>query len=119
MPRKAGRLCSHPGCPNITHEKYCEAHRKQTAAPSAAARGYDSRWQRARVIFLHKHPLCVACQQHGRLTAATVVDHVVPHRGDRELFWNEANWQPLCKPCHDEKTATEDGGFGRNIEYRY
>jgi 5-methylcytosine-specific restriction protein A len=28
------------------------------------------------------------------------------------LFWNETNWQPLCKECHDRKTATEDGGFG-------
>lgn len=25
------------------------------------------------------------------------------------LFWDEANWQPLCKPCHDQKTAREDG----------
>nr|WP_292832122.1 HNH endonuclease signature motif containing protein [Mesorhizobium sp.] len=29
------------------------------------------------------------------------------------LFWDRSNWQPLCKPCHDRKTATSDGGFGR------
>jgi predicted ATPase len=23
---------------------------------------------------------------------ATVVDHVMPHRGDQRLFWDEANW---------------------------
>lgn len=28
-------------------------------------------------------------------------------------MWDECNWQPLCKPCHDSKTAREDGGFGR------
>jgi len=43
---------------------------------------------------------------------ARIVDHVIPHRGDQELFWDTSNWQPLCKRCHDVKTAGEDGGFG-------
>ncbi|MGM9590559.1 MAG: HNH endonuclease signature motif containing protein, partial [Faecousia sp.] len=42
----------------------------------------------------------------GRLTPATVVDHIIPHRGDRKLFWDESNWQPLCKDCHNRKTGT-------------
>jgi 5-methylcytosine-specific restriction protein A len=46
----------------------------------------------------------------GRITPATVIDHITPHRGDRALFWQSSNWQALCKPCHDRKTATEDGG---------
>jgi 5-methylcytosine-specific restriction protein A len=44
---------------------------------------------------------------------AAVVDHITPHGGDEALFWDRDNWQPLCKPCHDAKTAREDGGFGR------
>jgi len=44
--------------------------------------------------------------------AATVVDHIKPHRGDKTLFWERSNWQALCKQCHDIKTAKEDGGFG-------
>ncbi|WP_348271565.1 HNH endonuclease [Bosea sp. Leaf344] len=32
---------------------------------------------------------------------ATTVDHIIPHRGDRALFWNCANWQPLCTHCHN------------------
>ena len=47
------------------------------------------------------------------IVRATVVDHIIPHKGDQKLFWDTRNWQPLCKPCHDKKTATEDGGFGR------
>ena len=35
----------------------------------------------------------------------TLVDHIVPHRGDQALFWDEQNWQPLCKSCHDKKTG--------------
>lgn len=39
---------------------------------------------------------------------ATVVDHIIPHRGDPELFWAVWNWQPLTKRAHDRKTAKED-----------
>ena len=75
--------------------------------PSATRRGYGPRWRRARAAFLALHPLCVPCAAAGRLKAATVVDHIVPHRGDATLFWDEANWAPVCKRCHDAKTARE------------
>jgi 5-methylcytosine-specific restriction enzyme A len=77
------------------------------ARPSAARRGYGPRWRRARAAYLARHPLCVLCREAGRLAPATAVDHVVPHRGDPILFWDESNWQGLCKPCHDAKTARE------------
>ena len=72
----------------------------------AEARGYDSRWRKARAAFLQRNPLCNECMKHGRLTPATVVDHVIPHRGDQKLFWDEDNWQALCKSCHDRKTGS-------------
>ena len=50
--------------------------------PSAARRGYGSRWRRARAAFLALHPLCASCRAQGRVVPATVVDHVVPHRGE-------------------------------------
>jgi 5-methylcytosine-specific restriction enzyme A len=75
--------------------------------PSAARRGYGSRWRRARAACLERHPLCVRCQAKGCIEPSTVVDHVIPHRGDPVLFWDEANWAALCKPCHDAKTARE------------
>jgi 5-methylcytosine-specific restriction enzyme A len=78
---------------------------------SAAARGYDWRWRNpdrtgAADRFLAEHPLCVACEaEDGRCVAATVVDHIVPHRGDMELFWDVTNWQSLCEHHHNAKTA--------------
>ena len=39
--------------------------------------------------------------------AATVVDHVVPFRGDWDLFTSPANLQSLCKYHHDQKTMRE------------
>jgi 5-methylcytosine-specific restriction enzyme A len=80
--------------------------------PSAAARGYGSRWRQARTGFLRRNPLCDACAKAGLLVPATVVDHVIPHRGNRELFWDQTNWAPSCKRCHDGKTARE-GRWGR------
>ena len=61
------------------------------------------------------HPLCVQCLKEGHAVTATVVDHIRPHRGDPVLFWDEKNWQSLCKPCHDKKTWNEDN----NPEYRF
>lgn len=81
----------------------------RTKEQTAAQRGYGYRWQKARIQFLSSHPLCVACQADGRVTAATVVDHIEPHRGDQTKFWDEANWQPLCASCHGRKTVAEGG----------
>jgi 5-methylcytosine-specific restriction enzyme A len=85
--------------------------------PSATQRGYDARWRKARARYLAEHPLCASCQAEGRLTPATVVDHIVPHRGDTRLFWDETNWAVLCKRCHDRKTV-RDGRWGRQANVR-
>ena len=92
-----------PGCKSVAEVKRALDRQR----PSAARRGYGPRWRRARAAYLARHPLCVPCQAAGRVVSATVVDHVVPHRGSAVLFWDEANWQGLCKPCHDAKTARE------------
>ena len=67
---------------------------------SSAKRGYGYRWQKERQVFLAANPWCVECDH-----VATVVDHVLPHRGDVGLFWDAGNWQAMCKACHDRKTA--------------
>lgn len=42
-----------------------------------------------------------------------VVDHITPHRGDPELFWDEANLQAVAKGWHDsEKQRQERAAFG-------
>ena len=116
MPKKAMKPCKHPGCPKLTEGAYCDEHKPlHPDRPSAAKRGYGSKWQKASKAYLQSHPLCVECVKLGRYTKATVVDHIVPHRGDQKLFWDQSNWQALCKTCHDRKTLTED----INPTYRY
>ncbi len=39
---------------------------------------------------------------------ANEVDHIKPHNGDLALFWDESNWQSLCKACHSRKTMGEN-----------
>ncbi|MGD9879010.1 MAG: HNH endonuclease [Hyphomicrobiaceae bacterium] len=78
---------------------------------------YGRRWKAARLAFLGEHPLCAYCLARDRTTLATVVDHIVPHRGDPELFWRQNNWQPLCLICHDAiKQAEEKGGHMRGCD---
>ena len=77
-----------------------------------------ARWVKERAAFLAEHPLCVDVFgfHDGSVVAANVVDHKVPHKGDWDLFWDQTNWQSMCKPCHDHKTVVEDGGFGNNLK---
>lgn len=86
--------------------------------PTATQRGYDARWRKYRRAFLSLNALCRECGKHGRLTVATVVDHIVPHQGDPKLFWDRSNHQPLCHQCHSRKTVKEDGGFGHRRKER-
>lgn len=117
MPMKPLKPCKHPGCPSLTNEKYCNKHKSlhRNKRESASNRGYNSRWNKARKRFLKFNPFCIYCEKQDKITKATVVDHITPHRGDPVLFWDEDNWQPLCKKCHDKKTMTED----RYKEYKY
>ena len=112
MPHKPQHPCKYPMCPALVPagQIYCDKHRTANGykRASASQRGYGSRWQRLSKLYLKKHPLCVKCLENDRYEKATVVDHIVPHRGDDTLFWNEENWQALCKNCHDHKTGTED-----------
>lgn len=125
MANSSLRPCGKSTCRALTRQRYCDQHTdeisKQRAEQdkrrgSSSQRGYGSKWQRAREWFLKSNPLCVRCASGNRVTVATVVDHIIAHKGDMSLFWDRDNWQALCKACHDTKTAREDGGFGRSSQ---
>jgi len=82
---------------------------------SAHARGYTKRWDRAAKAFRVRYPLCgmrpygqvpvmSQCFLEQRDTPATQTDHVVPHRGDMVLFWDQSQWQSLCHDCGARKS---------------
>jgi len=120
MPTKPLRPCKRIGCRELTRNGYCDEHKTEGAA-STRRRGasgayrhlYQSgSYRRGRVMFLAEHPFCATCARAERTTIATELDHIIPHKGDADLFFDTSNWQGLCKRCHDRKTASGDGGFG-------
>ena len=114
------RPCLRQGCCELVRHPntYCKKHKPKCndkLRPTAYQRGYTNAWRRYRQAFLIKSPLCVECTKQGLIREATVVDHITPHKGNKDIFWDESNHQSLCIRCHNKKTATKDGGFGRKI----
>lgn len=116
-------LCHKHGCyaSALAGYHYCQTHIKmeqswgqrriQRKQSTQWHHLYNSnKWRVAKNEFLKRYPYCVVC---GAL--ATVVDHVVPHRGNEDLFWDENNWQPLCTAHHGAKTMKENNFFKKNI----
>lgn len=68
-------------------------------------------WRALRATHLKANPYCVVCG-----AKATIVDHVKPWKGDRQLFLDPGNLASMCKPHHDRKTNRVDGGFGNPIK---
>lgn len=65
-------------------------------------------WLAIRTRRLSEEPLCRMCAALGFTKAATVCDHIKPHRGDRALFFDFENTQSLCKRCHDKTKQAEE-----------
>lgn len=86
---------SHAPTPRQTEQAY-EGRRG-----SARQRGYSPQWDKRSRFYRLSHPLCLGCKAIGRIEQATLVDHILPHRGDPSLMWDESNWQPSCKWHHD------------------
>ena len=131
MPVKQKHPCNYAGCGVATYDRYCDKHapimearRKEYMASiddrrgTASERGYDRSWQKMRKRYLSEHPLCVECETLGKLVTATVVDHIVPHRGDRDKFIDSTNWQSLCRYHHNAKTLREHAVLSKSTEYR-
>ncbi len=66
-----------------------------------------SAWKGRRAEQLRREPLCRLCEQIGIVKAASVADHVVPHRGDDAQFWT-GELQSLCKACHDSAKQRQE-----------
>lgn len=59
------------------------------------------------------HPLCIKCDEQGRVRPATELDHTVPlFKGGAD---DETNLQGLCATCHAEKTAEDLKGTGGTV----
>ncbi len=69
-----------------------------------------ARWQRIREAKLSQEPLCRYCLRQEIVEAATVCDHIDPHKGDEAKFFDPDNVQSLCARCHDSVKQREEMG---------
>lgn len=107
MPSRPKRLCAYPGCNQLVDSGRCEKHAKQEQQRydkqrgSAADRGYDSRWQRFREIYMRSHPLCVMCEDKGYIVKADLIHHIRPLDQGGEKYADN-NLMSVCNACHEE-----------------
>jgi 5-methylcytosine-specific restriction enzyme A len=74
-----------------------------------------ARWKATRARQLKEKPLCAYCIDIGRITVATICDHVERHNGDEQRFWN-GPFQSLCKEHHDvTKQRDEATGYSSAV----
>ncbi|WP_028034116.1 HNH endonuclease [Chelativorans sp. J32] len=81
-----------------------------------------ARWQKLRAFVLKRD--FYTCQRTGVLLTgrhpapnSPVVDHIKPHRGDPELFWDEANLMTVSKAYHDTVKQAEEQSEIKGVWY--
>jgi 5-methylcytosine-specific restriction protein A len=96
--------CQSSFTPHVPTQRYCSKPCRAKADSRRVSEARPlyryARWLRLRREQLRAEPLCRFCGVAGIETAATVCDHVVPHRGNVDAFWS-GPFQSLCVECHN------------------
>lgn len=121
------KICNKSGCGRTAVEgkDYCQKHiamqdqkRKLFTRRSKSSQWHhlyeSSEWRTKSKAFLQQYPVCNICG----IKPSKITDHIVPHRGNLELFWDRNNWQPVCWSCHSAKTLKENNYFKKEEKKR-
>ena len=109
--------CNRIGCINKSISKgFCKQHTSSSTSSEKYKRVIrehhklynTTQWRRMRYNILSKNPLCARCSKYNYIEPAVDVDHIISHKGNKELFYDMNNLQPLCKKCHSWKTNREN-----------
>lgn len=106
------KVCNKAGCPELTDQGRCQAHRRQADQERRpGGNPYNTAGHQAfRSEVLARDPICVLC----RKARATIADHYP--RARRELVRlsldpdDPQHGRGLCKRCHDTETAEHQPG---------
>ncbi|MDT3686760.1 MAG: HNH endonuclease signature motif containing protein [Pseudorhodoplanes sp.] len=100
------RIASGSQCPCERKREHERKARHDARRPSARQRGYTAEWDSAsRAFLLQSENYYCAC---GCGRRADTVDHIKPHKGNRELFWDRSNWQAMAFQCHSSRKQREE-----------
>ena len=108
------KLCGWAGCNKLVpgkqyycdyHKDIAEANRRKTAFATATryADYNNPDWRRLSKEYLKEVGRCEKCGSVNNLQ----VHHIIPVRYAPELFLERANWQVLCRSCHQTETQRE------------
>lgn len=92
---------------------YCAKHRREVFKVQRQAMTEDkaehdrfyhrAAWKKVRALQLQLEPLCRECRKAGKLTAASVVDHIIERsKGGADYDLN--NLRSVCVNCHNAIT---------------
>lgn len=98
--------CPHPGCSNLTLDRYCAEHAsdRDRYRGSRIERGYDEQWLKFRARYIIDHPLCTDCLSTDQITPAREVHHIHKLRDGGAKF-DINNVMALCSSCHAKRTG--------------
>lgn len=69
-------------------------------------------------VFVRDYYRCAHCQSpcigKANTPRAAICNHIVRHKGNEELFYDESNLETVCKSCHDGLIQSMEKG-GRMI----
>jgi 5-methylcytosine-specific restriction enzyme A len=121
MPSAPPSFCSrhglcHTHATHVHNERAKERRQEivRTRDPSLHAFYNSGRWKAYRKTHIERSPLCVMCEREGRAVLGSIVDHIIPHRGDVSLFWAMDGVQTLCVRHDSLKRLRENGLLGCN-----
>ena len=119
MPYKPARPCSHPGCPNLTHGRFCEEHQKEEnqryeryGRDPDTRKKYKGKWPAIRKRYVTAHPYCEICfERYHRFTPVEHVHHIKPlSEGGTN---DDENLMSLCLSCHSRIHAERGDRWNR------
>jgi 5-methylcytosine-specific restriction protein A len=110
------KICNSPGCNELIPptERYCPRHKKEPGKPFSSAIRFNeelyhtSQWRKLRATILKEQPNCSKCGISGS-ESKLEVHHIIPPRGNEELFFDENNLVSVCPVCHKIITNKEIG----------
>jgi 5-methylcytosine-specific restriction protein A len=126
MATAALKPCKQFGCTGLVKSGYCPKHEKNNSS-LRQRREYDrernqqdhraiyktARWSRLRQMKLRQDPFCeladLCVKRTGHPAPATVVDHIEGTAERPDLAYDMDNLRSACKPCHDSRTARDQG----------
>lgn len=114
MPRRAARVCSTAGCPNLCDGGRCPDCRRKAerARGSSTERGYarNPGHRAFRAAVLARDPVCRICHE----APSVIADHWPKTRRELEAEGLDVNdvrrGRGLCRPCDSRQTAQRSPG---------